>query len=554
MSSLTPRCPLMVILGVSILSLSACYKDDWGDPHAMGERLSAARPECPQMWDTIPLYGVLPSDITAERRARTVNVTLGMISTVSTVVGPGGLSLSGPRTNIPEFNDCQKLIVQGAEGPQYAGLVAIFAAFKLDSIGASIKWDSLTWASKSAAVATVSASGVVTGVTVDTTFVVATPTLNPARQAQVLVDVVPGPNGGPLPPVPVSPSSVASVTLHVGESVQLVADPNVATQQTLPAAEIYDYGDEYAPLGIKPNFNCLYLYYDGTGAIRAKMVPVSSLSNQWDACLTAVDPSNASIVGTPLDVIRTPGAAPDDVPSVARWDWDDEHQQQTIGIRCGSAWCEVGTPGFQRSQSYSVEPGTSSQVARVVTVKGWYDEQLLAVNSPTVAPARPSSVRGTIIPDPELGFRTKGSFRHTWIPVAYAALSVGANDARTVEYYYKKLHFEPVPVSGSLRSLNGLQACFGTRGECNVPIAALKLNVCGPESAYYGIVRYRRMWTKITSATSRTDAYRCNKRRYDPLMPPSMTIPATARWRWVLSDETVWNDCVEGCCESEGIQ
>jgi hypothetical protein len=46
----------------------------------------------------------------------------------------GQLALSGPITDIPEFNDCQRFVVRPGAAFQFDSLFAIFARYRLDSI------------------------------------------------------------------------------------------------------------------------------------------------------------------------------------------------------------------------------------------------------------------------------------------------------------------------------------------------------------------------------------------------------------------------------------
>jgi hypothetical protein len=54
---------------------------------------------------------------------------------LSPLVTPStGLALSGPQTDVPEYNDCQRFVVDR----KYGSLIAIFAAYQLDSVAAML--------------------------------------------------------------------------------------------------------------------------------------------------------------------------------------------------------------------------------------------------------------------------------------------------------------------------------------------------------------------------------------------------------------------------------
>lgn len=525
-----------VTVAVALMGTAGC-EDHWNDSHATGERVLATRPECPQSWDAIPVY---PVKQTGERPLPLA------------VSASSALNAPGPITNIPEFHDCQKFIIPAAAGvpAHYDSLYAIFAAFKLDSIGGALPFDTYTWSSTNAAVATVDASGHVTGISLGSAAIVATSTTDPTRKAALQLTVAT--SAPPVTPVPVvTPGS--GVVVGIGGSFPVVANLGASMTTSLPVAEIYTYGTGYPPLGIGPNFSCLHLYFDATGVLSAKMFKVPGSGDS--GCSATVDLNDPS--ATRLSVIRTAGLGASDYPPVARWDWDPVNNQQYIGIKCGAAWCEIGARGdkpFTVSAGHAPTAG-STVVPNVLAVKGWYDEQFLAIKN-DAGEMIPSGLRGIVIPDPDLVTKHKSNFEQDgWVPVAYVGLETMSGGADAAKYYKQKFNFDPVPAQLPLTRMNMLSLCYGTRSHCHVPMPISPAIGCGPDQKLPFIWFINRVWVKLESASRDRVLYRCVTRRDHLAAVTALGIstPATTRWRWLALDETTWDYCdAAGCCETNG--
>jgi len=321
----------------------------------------------------------------------------------------------------------------------------------------------------------------------------------------------------------------------------------------IAAATVYAYGPGYAPLGIERNFNCLYLYFARNGALRAKMVPVPRLDEYVHACLTAVNPEGAT--GTDLAVVRSmadfgPGLKPaGSYPSVARWDFDTSTGKHFIGIRCLDAWCEIGDPTgtFNPPHSYTVAAAAPLGEKRVVQIKGWYDEQILAApNDQDENRLRPSGLRGTVIPAPDLDmYQDQASLSpntadgEPWHLVAYVALRDLANDPEAQAHYMLGMGFEVAPM-GPLQGLNQMYYCYGTKEDCGVADSPC-------DNFLQSFFTIKRLFVKILAPSGAT-TIRCITRRGHP---PDPKVVATARWRWFIGDDTIWTACVQGCCQTD---
>jgi hypothetical protein len=298
------------------------------------------------------------------------------------------------------------------------------------------------------------------------------------------------------------------------------------SRYVVAVATIYSYDtDQYRPLGIMPGFNCLFVWV--RGQYRAKMVPVSA-----DVECKKIHTNPDSLVGKPLDVREFQAGAgytDADYPPVARWDWDPWNRSHYMGIKCMSAWCEIGDFGFVTSPSHPAPPLPAD--ARVWKIKGWYDEQHLAIASD--GKLIPGPARGTVVPNPKLPTYDRDSlYSRQWKHVASMLL-----DRASPLYRLKLLLQGDSPDPARMTTLS---FCKGTAKECQIanPPAA-------PESeSWWSLWQADPWWGKITAPDGAVQ-YRYVVRRKHP----GIKIPATARWRWETDDERMWVFCPEGCCE-----
>jgi hypothetical protein len=552
------RSPLALLLPLTLLG-AMCTEDRWDEHHASGATLDSARPECPVRWGTIPLF-LQEKEVEQIRLKFGNNLPRGF--TYATLLGettlnytlPNGIPASGPITDIPEFHDCQRFLTT-PNAADFDSLYAIFAASRMEQAIDSLNWDAVTWTSSNPFVATVNAaSGQVTALALGNTVVTGRSVADPTVTAQFQIAVVPPPSDTATGPLV---SGVGSQMVP-GQSRFAAVGFGAPTTSVIAAATIYSYGPGYPRLGIGPNFSCLYVYFDASRVLRAKVVNVVELDHYVDACVTAVDPTTPGL-GTPLPVVRKVHGVfgRNAYPAVARWDLDDKNQQ-FIGVRCRDAWCEVGLAGGNSSPDYTLQ-GATMEEQRVAGIKGWYDEQILAVPvTEGSVDLRPSGLRGTVIPAPNLGALTQATISATspqnlknsdgpWTVVAHVALRDLSGDAPAVQYYHTKFGFELADVGGPLGSLNTLAYCFGTRDQCDV----------APKTCWLGWFKetfwdVSRVWVRI-QAPSGAITHRCIIRRdHSDIASLGLSIVPTSRWRWILSDDTIWTACVQGCCEMEG--
>ena len=323
------------------------------------------------------------------------------------------------------------------------------------------------------------------------------------------------------------------------DSVTLDTLTNHGVTTQFPMGEIYAFDSAYAPLGIQPAFNCLYLYKDANNALAATMVPVGMDEQK---CLTPQPATSGKrLAVTPVTMI---GGTSGDYPPVARWDWNAKGSVQYIGIQCGAAWCEIHDPTipFEPSKSYSLGASLPNATRRVVEVKGWYDEQRLALpngSNPLVA-----GFTATFVPDPHLGddHGTPDTSRYNgqWVTVATASVNGGPNiyatklnlTSPTPSFLAATFHGPPGPVSTVYLCYSGTvvpNPCFPS----------------GPPPSCSGGVAGT--WWSMIQSNGGAKKYYCVIRREHP----GVVIPGIVRWRWTVNDDTLWIRCLDGCCEVE---
>ncbi len=324
---------------------------------------------------------------------------------------------------------------------------------------------------------------------------------------------------------------------HLDSLFQVAPAPGVAAT---PVAIVHNFEAtaSYELLGLQPGFSCLYLWNDGTW--HARMVPLGRLPVP---CLEPMDPRSRTLAaGKELHVRPVPlrtGMTASDVPPVARWDWDDKHGWQYIGIRCGKEWCEVGPPTFAPSQGAGsmglspsairsmVEPlpglasapaGTEPELLRFVLVNGWFDQQRLDLRDAGGQPVL-TNVVGTVLPHPALQRLPVGAFKSKWIPTGYLHV--------TGDYPGK------LPLK---QGMNRMYMCQGTATECEITGAP----TCTPEQQD----PLDPWWARVVAPSGEAVIKCVRQRDHDGMAIPA----AAARWNWHELDATTWFKCDRGCC------
>ena len=301
---------------------------------------------------------------------------------------------------------------------------------------------------------------------------------------------------------------------------------------------------DYEPLGIKQGWNCLRVFptnHPSTDPYEARMEPIS----RPEECVEA-SPVTA-VAGKTLFVHphQMPGLSEGDYPPVGRWEWDSRRKEHYISLKCGGAWCDI-TPdsNYHASPDYHAPAGTKRKLQRVVEVKGWYDEQDLAIPNPA-QPGKlmPANVHGTVYPDSGLDdIESTDAFAGKWVTVARIGLK------GPLPLYERKLNTDmgEYPSSNGMGRLNQLTLCAKGTGDCEGVPDTLS---CTPDPK--GITWYARMDPSGTKNPKGPPgpsgpAYFCVTRHDHSGL--GRHIPGTARWWWVNTDEKLWIKCAAGCC------
>jgi len=306
-------------------------------------------------------------------------------------------------------------------------------------------------------------------------------------------------------------------------------------------AVIYNYSDsEYQEMGIQPKFNCLYVASQGP----AWIVSTPKVTD-------CVPKATSTLGGNPkLNVSRNTivDLDPDDYIRFARWDTDPSSRHYYIQISCDKAtWCRMHAHWpLTPSPSYPAY-GSNKFEKRRWTIKGYYDEQTLAVRPDATPELVPAKGVGTTVPMPRLDALTRTDFLGSYTRVGSvflegAGLSMyrskfglgitgpptALDRGNTVEICY-----QPEPLGANDTPCEGAdQAEADQAGGCQISL--------GPKNE-------KEKWFSRVTAPGGSVKYLCIKRtdHSADAVPP----PPASRWRWVDTDELLWYRCGLGCCE-----
>ena len=452
-------------------------------------------------------------------------------------------TIAGRYTKVPEYQDCQFLVIKKDGALVYGKMTALFLSEKV--IDGAVQ------------AATFTAPLIVPGVAP-----VALPGgLQLGANSLAVIAAAQFAGGGRFPRVLPAAVTTGTATLTpLGDAsggvvlpwVQVVAD------------------EEYKPLGIRKGFNCMYFvaFTNAAGVpllLTAKMVATDKSTYQ--------DCNDVNYMTNPGFPLKVSPNGSGEVPTAARWDWSTSDQNHVIGVPCptpktvgsspapdstaptgGSSprtptgipavssvwvpgdWCDVGAE-------------SSKGEAPVHMAKGWYDEQYLADPAPG-GPVR-TDVIGTVFPVPGLDKRDAAFYSTGFQIVARVALrltSSGALATASLAAYTTRFGFQAVAPSAGFVEMNSVALCYGTDVACGVPspLPTCKSSSSGPEPDH----PTGPWWARTQAADGTNPKYFCVVYRGHP---DGFKMPGMVRWRFHPNPgETNWIACPEGCCELGG--
>lgn len=278
--------------------------------------------------------------------------------------------------------------------------------------------------------------------------------------------------------------------------------------------------ETYRRLRLEGGVNCVWLYLANASPNTNYQAYVST-ALPGKPCDRTIPPVPRGPL--PVVAVRHPDfTASSDYPPVARFDVDASENLPVIAFKCLAAFCEVGpatpagvrTPwGLSRSDqskavwNIPVWAGFTMSKAerRVRVIKGWHDEQHLAVRNGDQWSRL--KVRATLIPEPSVSTLDAADFLNTWTRVAN--LLIHDNLAGT-KY-----------------------ARWGLRTGSN-PLR-IQSTGAGWQAEVYRAATDRVLWINTGRMV-----------HYDAAVPP------TARFRWTRIDDGIWVPCGNACCNSDG--
>ncbi len=342
--------------------------------------------------------------------------------------------------------------------------------------------------------------------------------------------------------------------------------PPAGKVPAVAAATIFSASRQtYAPLGIRPGFNCLFVFH-----------PSAADTSDWMATMVPLAPPDSDCTRPGIDLeagkrllvklSRMPGAGLRDYPEAARWDWDSSSSTQYIGIACRENWCEIGNPaGFTPSPAirpvvFRRIPGiglTAADSHRVFAIKGWYDRQILAKRTPSGLV--PSGVLGVVIPNPGLAYILK-----PWTVSATTGL-VAPSSMKPYDSTWINVSatFVSAPYKGLLPGApNMLYFCHGSEASCRIPpmhatppqwtaTTYCKTTTAIPKRWFAMLIfKNVRLGYGCVVVTDHWPALYNWKRQHGSDW--TIALPATARWHWLVTDDLAgWHGCYEtSCCRN----
>ena len=279
----------------------------------------------------------------------------------------------------------------------------------------------------------------------------------------------------------------------------------------------------YTALNLTLQQNCLYIRHRHTAG-----------SAQWEAVIgpPRTTASNVRLcnggVGRRIPVAREePSPNPAHYIGAARFVEGASQRRPMIGVRCGNGFCVAGARSTNdipthAHASLTLPPNPQWHI------KPWFDDQVVGVVGPGGFGIHPG-LRASVVPDTALASRTVTQFRSAWIPVATVFIPGNLRLPLPPKYGF---HIRP----------EGDTTGFGfTAGLNRIEMRAITIG---------GVEHWK---ARILNSTFPNGFIRVVKRadHLSWVQATGIPVPATARFRWLDNDETIWVACDAGCCRVE---
>jgi hypothetical protein len=267
-------------------------------------------------------------------------------------------------------------------------------------------------------------------------------------------------------------------------------------------AVIYVWGHDllagmpYSKLHLVEGLNCVFLKHDASGW-SARVV----VAENYKCRRSSADAATTVIAVAAEDSTEKAGS----IPPVTRF-VQDLDKATYLGVRCGALWCNIGaTPGQVPVSITSSLPNVPAAIRESpqIRIKGWFDEQQLAVDDASRTPPLMPGKFAAVVPVPNLGDLKVWQFGMGYHKVAYVYMS------DSVPKYVRGFGF--------------------TKGWNQIELTGNAISA--------------QWFARITDATGRV------RTRHVDWTPHTVgAIPGTVRWDWLENDEWIWISCDVGCC------
>jgi hypothetical protein len=280
----------------------------------------------------------------------------------------------------------------------------------------------------------------------------------------------------------------------------------------------------YQNLRLGVGVNCVWLYTTNGVTFQAFVShPDPGKECDRTVFVPGGTPPKANDGQLPVVAVRILGLPRQEAyPAAARFDTDN-NGNPVLAFKCLDAFCEIGvsshsqirptggivppTPPQQRwmlPANLQAQVGAAPQVVRIAVIKGWQDQQVLAIRDDKFV-WRPSAVRATIVPDPALPGYEESSFNQ---PKRVATIKIEGTVPPTSKYY-----------RWGLRQGDN-EVWFWNSG---------------------GIWK-----AEIRRAGQAPTPWRYMKRT----VHHDVSVPPMVRFRWTGADDGVWAPCGNACCKA----